>query len=496
MEASSFNRLTGIAGNFDGQDLFPADPVWIDGGSLREPALLGALDPRWTERHLQCVWYDERWRPVPLVTSGGEEIEVILPGRWNLEAGPDFIGAELRLGPERRTVRGDVEVHVRPADWERHRHGDDARYANVVLHVTYYDTSIDDKRIPPHILRVALQAGLAANRRFAFEDIDVAAYPHAIIPATPRPCAEALQKLGPEHHGALLVAAGRHRLRAKAARLSTRLRTVGDRYQVFYEEVMAVLGYKQNTAACRRLAESLPLSSWPAGATADHHYARLLGAAGLLPDPAWMSDDDARNYVRILWDAWFQSGGSVGNVADEIGWTLGGMRPVNHPLRRLAAAAALFADPQRLLDLLSALPTADPVRWMKSALQELTAIEGSVFWQMRQSLDSAPGPRRIALLGKNRASAMVANAVLPLLIAENPAAEVLADALPSEDLGAPARETSFHLFGRDHNPAFYRRSGLMQQGLLAIYQDFCLTSREGCLNCPLAERLRQTADAQ
>jgi len=482
-----------MADNFNAQDLFPADPVWIDGGSIREPALLAALDPRWTERHLQCVWYDERWRPTPLLTSAGEEIEVVRPGRWNLEAGPDFIGAELRLGPQRRPLRGDVEVHVRPADWERHRHGDDARYANVVLHVTYYDVAIDDKRIPPHILRVALQNGLTANRRFAFEDIDVAAYPHSIIPALPRPCAEALLQLAPERRSALLVAAGRHRLRTKAARLSARLRSVGDRYQVFYEEVMAVLGYKRNTAAFRRLAESLPLSTWPAGASTDQHYARLLGTAGLLPDPAWMADDDARSYVRLLWDAWFQAGGGMGNVAEEIGWTLGGMRPLNHPLRRLAAAATLFAEPQRLLDRLAALPTADSTKWMKAALHELTTIEAPAFWQVRQSLDSAPGPRRIALLGQNRASALVANALLPLLIAENSSAEVLADALPAEDLGAPARETAFHLFGRDHNPAFYQRSGLMQQGLLAIYQDFCLTSREGCLDCPLAVRLHQAA---
>jgi hypothetical protein len=456
-----------------------------------EPSLLAGADPRWTERHLQCVWYDTRLRPELLATLDGEAVEVVQPGRWNLEAGPDFLGAELRVGAARRVVRGDVEVHVRQADWERHRHGRDARYAGVVLHVTYYAGAAKDPRIPTHILRVALQDGLAAKRGFAFEDIDVAAYPHAVIPSTPRPCGEALEGVSTERRTALLASAGRHRLRAKAARLAGRLVAVGDRHQVFYEEVLSVLGYKRNSAAFRRVAERLPLALWTEGATVEEHYARLLGTAGLLPAPEQLKTDAARVFARGLWDAWFRSGGGAESVADEVGWNVGGLRPANHPVRRLAAAAAIFASPRAVLDALTALPVGDADRWRREALGVLTGIAPPAYWTARLCFDSASDGRPVALLGDGRAAALLTNAVLPMRIAEDPALEALVDALPPEDLGAPARETAFRLFGRDHNPVVYQRSGLLQQGLLAVYQDFCLSSREGCLECPLAGRLRE-----
>lgn len=52
-----------------------------------------SLDP-FSERHLHCVWFDDRLRPSPLRTARGEELRILSPGRWNLESGPDFLDAE------------------------------------------------------------------------------------------------------------------------------------------------------------------------------------------------------------------------------------------------------------------------------------------------------------------------------------------------------------------------------------------------------------------
>ena len=91
-----------------------------------------------SERHVQAIWYDGALRPGDLRTAGGAPVYVVDPGRWNLEAGPDFRDAVLEIGDERRRVRGDVEVHVRAADWTAHRHGCDPAYAGVVAHVTWH----------------------------------------------------------------------------------------------------------------------------------------------------------------------------------------------------------------------------------------------------------------------------------------------------------------------------------------------------------------------
>ena len=55
---------------------------------------------------------------------------------------------------------------------------------------------------------------------------------------------------------------------------------------------------------------------------------------------------------------------------------------------------------------------------------------------------------------------------------------------------------SLRLFGRDHNPALYRASGLMTQGLLEIWNYFCLSSKTQCADCAFAAALRESLSAE
>ena len=463
---------------------------------VREPPV--AFDaPRWNERHLQCVWYDDRLRPADLATDDGRPVAVVNPGCWNLGAGPDFLGAEVRIG--RRVVRGDVEVHIRPSDWRAHGHSADPRYADVVLHVTYHPAPAGGDPaalgLPPHIAGVSLKAPLARRRGFALEDIDIAAYPHAVLPATPRPCGVALSGLGRDAWTALLDAAGRHRLRAKAARMRARLDAVGDARQVFYEEAMAMLGAKGNTTPFRKIAELLPLAQWersPGPDAALRRYARLLGTAGLLPDPERLRHAEAREFAALLRAEWFRTGGGADSIRDLAEWSFVGLRPANRPERRLAAAAVLFADDALVSKLLA--HDAPGRDWFRSRLAMLAGLEPIPYWAARQSLDSDPGAKPLAVLGAARAAVILTNVLVPLRLAEDPeVGDALLGHLPPEDLGAPARETAHRLFGRDHNPALYLRSGLFEQGLLAIHRDFCLRVHGGCEDCPLAAELAHSA---
>lgn len=381
-----------------------------------------------TERHVQAIWYDARLRPGRLVTRRGTPVSVVDPGEWNLGAGPDFRNAVLELGAERRRIRGDVEVHLCPSDWDFHRHGADPNYRNVIAHVTW-GCGPEPASLPSGTVSIWLGRFLTAETGFDPAEVDLTAYPYARLPSGPRPCAGRLVR-DPDLACRILRAAGRHRLRMKARRLVGRMCVGADRRQVFYEEVMTALGYARNTSQFRHVAGRIPIAELPGESAA------------------------ARNA--------FLTAGSFEE------WDRLGLRPGNSPERRLENAAAIFtATPMMTL--------ADDCDFSPSAC--------------RSTIEAVCGPERSRCLGRGRAAAILANVVVPWALAEERIAEP-PDWLPPEDISSPVRLTAFRLFGRDHNPAaLYASNGLHIQGLLQIHRDYCLQVHPDCQDCRLLTEL-------
>ncbi|MBI2441296.1 MAG: DUF2851 family protein [Lentisphaerae bacterium] len=470
----------------------------------------------YTERHLQCVWFDEGLRPKNLKTERGQEIIVEHPGQWNLEEGPDFLGAVLRVLPEGRRLTGDVEIHVHPGAWQQHGHAKNPAYARVIAHVTYFPGAAPRAALPEGAIQVALQDALAANPFFSFESLDLSAYPYAAR-ARATPCAQVLQGWDPGRVAQLLETAGEQRLQAKTARMAGAIAAQGFA-QTLYEEVMAALGYKNNRAPFRCLAQRLPLETLRALSAGDplKAYALLMGVAGLLPRQTpgrW--DAATRVFVRRLWDHWWKQQAALGATAlRRADWKLSGLRPQNHPQRRLMLAALLFAGKPELEARLSALPAAEAAEAIKlmaalfppladATLRSKPSLrstsppadkpETETYWQRRLTFGGKPQETPIALMGEGRIAALIANVLLPLLAAAGNRS-VMRPAflrhLPPEEDNQILRQTARNLLGADHNPALYR-SGLRQQGLLQIFHDFCLTDRSRCATCALLAALKK-----
>lgn len=436
----------------------------------------------YTERHLQCVWFDARLRPPVLHTREGEVVEVEDPGVWNLEAGPDFLGAVWRVGPERRRLSGDVEIHVDPRDWHRHGHHQDARYRRVRLHVTYFPGPAAPEGLPEGALQVALREALLARPEFSFENIEVAAYPLAARAVRP-PCQQVLQAWEAPRKQLVLDAAGQERLRRKAGRLRQRWDEVGPD-QALYEEVMAGLGYQHNKAMFRRLAETVSVEALrPLRGRPLEVQARLLGVSSLLPEqPDRRWDEETRRHVRELWDAWWKVREAWQHrLLDPACWHLQG-RPANHPLRRLAAAARLFARTPDLAD-----------RWgrEKPSPAILARLEADLcdlsdpYWDHRCTWGGVRLARPLALLGPERARALAVNVAVPFLAARggrDALPSAVLDHLPRETANRLVRQTALNLFG-PHHPGSLYRTGLRRQGLLQIFHDYCLNDRSRCATC-------------
>ncbi|NLG33788.1 MAG: DUF2851 family protein [Lentisphaerae bacterium] len=448
-----------------------------------------------TERHLQCVWADDRLRPPNLATAAGERIEVEHPGEWNTGPGPDFLKAALRVGPDMRRITGDVEIHIRPADWQRHRHAEDPRYRRVCAHVTYYPGTLPDGDLPPGTLQAALRPALDAQPDFSFDNIDLMAYPVAAR-AAPPPCRAAMRALSPAQRGEALEAAGESRLRRRTELLQSAMLDRGPA-QVLYEEVMAALGYRPNKAPFRRLARLLPLDILreKSGGDPVRAYALLMGCASLLPDPttarrSW--DAPTKTFIRRCWDAWWPlADGLHARRIARGDWTMAGIRPANRPERRLMAAALLFAPARGLPEQMQELSRKSRGGGAQHlfALLDLPKVP---YWSRRLSFAVAAS-QPVALIGPARARAILVNLLVPALAALGAPPDAwpaLLESLPAEESNELIRQTALRLFGPDHTPRLYA-SGLRRQGLIHIHHDYCLGDRSLCANCPYPAYLHE-----
>ena len=454
-------------------------------GLVREACTAARSNETFSERHLQCIWFDPSLRPQNLKTAEGESVRVVQPGSWNLEAGPDFLRAAVEVGGS-RLIEGDAEVHIRPADWNRHGHQNDPRYRHVRIHITFYGSG--KAMLPPGCIEIPMQKSLQSNASFSFQQIDLAAYPYAARGKLTA-CAAVLSGLPPEAGAALLDAAGEERLRRKTAWFAHLLSTC-EPEDVLYRELMGALGYKHNSAAFRTLADHVPLPRLreAAGGRAHAAYAILLGCAGLLPKELPARSPECRDFVRKIWDVWWKVNSQwADSIMPGAAWKLSGLRPANHPVRRLMAAAHLFTREEPLSQRLRrAAGTIDDMR-------ELLNFPSGNFWDYYLSFNGQRQAAPVALIGDSRTAAIIINIFIPWLAARGelpvPAAGML-DSLPGGTADSTVKMTAHNLFGPAHSRKLYS-SGLRRQGLIQIFNDFCVQDRSSCADCRFPEIIRQ-----
>jgi len=88
-----------------------------------------------SEKALHRFWLDSILKIGSLTTFCGQSVEIIEIGHYNLDQGPDFLFAKMKLGGQ--TWVGNVEMHIKTSDWFKHKHQHDRNYANTILHVVW-----------------------------------------------------------------------------------------------------------------------------------------------------------------------------------------------------------------------------------------------------------------------------------------------------------------------------------------------------------------------
>jgi len=418
------------------------------------------------EIEIQARWFAGEFGRSFLGTCG-ERIDIVQFGTWNHCAGPDFSDAAVRVngGPPRM---GAVEIDQDVRDWEHHRHSQNPRYDEVVLHAFQHEGR-----------------ERSFSRTSKHRDVPQIRLPHAlrsvgpVVPvAAPGRCSRTLETLSAPELESVLREAAWVRFERKRLNMARAIDAHGE-VEALFQAFTGALGYPHNQLAFKLLAQRLPLRRlFEDGEAAE---ALLFGVAGLLPGPDLTClPGSARAYSRNLWQHWWPHRDALQALSIPCAaWQCAGQRPVNHPQRRLGAAVALLTHWRAL------------VRSVRvSDWKGLRLLLGKIrhpFWSIHFTFSSPPVAQPIALFGQQRIDDFFINVFLPFAGSW----ETLLT------MRAPTRNqkiqiaTSRILARRTDSDALLR-SAVNQQGLLQLYEDFCLRDSTSCERCPFPEQIAES----
>jgi len=203
------------------------------------------------EAVMHFIWNNRLMRPGAWHTQSGERIWLESPGQHNQDAGPDFLGARLRIGKLRWT--GAVEMHWHAMEWYRHRHQLDPAYNQVILHVVWEGsqpaTRFDGTDADTFVMKPWVDGSILEH------------YRQLITDSSDFPCASQQGLVDRSRYLAMLDRGGLARLEQHTHRFQTNLnRCDGDWNRVIWVGLARSFGLKVNSDAMEQIALSIPMA--------------------------------------------------------------------------------------------------------------------------------------------------------------------------------------------------------------------------------------------
>jgi len=418
-----------------------------------------------TEEFLQYVWKHGLFSKEGLTTTQGEPLQIIHPGSINNDAGPDFFNASVKISGT--LWAGNVEIHLKSSDWNRHGHQTDSAYNNVILHVV----SEDD-------MSPLLQNGEPLP--VLIPEIDQMAWDNynelVKTPGWPA-CSCYLHQIDPVYLAATLNSSVIDRMQIKSKAVYQLLKETKNNWnEAFYIFLARSFGFKTNALPFELLARATPLKILN-----KHHEnlftteAILFGQSGMLNDQL-LGDD---YFLRLREEyGFFAKKYHLRGVESHL-WKFLRLRPANFPTLRLAQFACLMHQSDSLL---SKIIESD----QPSELEQLFKLKASPYWDTHFKFNT-PARNSEKHLGEAACHNLLINAVAPFLFiygeftgnnAQKMKAIELLESLPSEEN---------HIITRWKELGVPCQSAFDSQALIQLKTVFCDQKR--CLNCQLGHKV-------
>ncbi|WP_206082018.1 DUF2851 family protein [Maribellus sediminis] len=418
------------------------------------------------EEFLHYIWENRLFHSADLKTDSGEKLVIIDQGKRNIDAGPDFFNAKVKIG---ETIwAGNIEIHQKASDWQKHGHQKDKAYDNVILHVVeVLDTGVsrtDGNPIPT--LQIEYPEKLAAN------------YQHLLNAQTWIPCEDQFHKIDP-----VLLQLGFNRLmidrlESKTGEILSKLeQNNNDWNETFYQVLARYLGFKVNALPFELLAKSLPISILAKHKNNQFQLEALMfGNSGLL-NIQLLGDD---YYIRLREEYSFLYKKYKLKPIEGHLWKFLRLRPVNFPTVRIAQLAAIVHGSEALF---SKILEVDNLK----TLLGLFKVKASDYWDTHYNFNKSSKRKVTKEVGNTSAQLLIINVVIPFLFVYGERQNKTALKNRALDFleQLPAEKNS--IIEKWSGLGIHARSAFESQALLQLKNNYCETKK--CLNCQIGAKL-------
>jgi hypothetical protein len=341
---------------------------------------------------LHYVWQFRLFQK-SLVTTDGQQVEVIDVGLPNTNEGPDFFNAKIKIGD--KVWAGNIEIHTSSDEWVKHRHHLDKNYSSVILHV-----------VEKANCEVFNEAGRSVIQcEITYPEHIRENYGFLIHSNTDIPCSNYIASMPSFHLNSWMRALLVERLERK----SHHIQSLQERFANSWEDTFYVLlarnfGFGLNSDSFERLALSLPFRCiQKQGDNQVQIEALLFGQAGLLG-----GKDIKDDYYSLLQKEYefLKNKYELHPLESYIFRNLR-TRPTAFPQIRIAQLAALLHSSHGLFSKIIDCEDAGRIRLMFH-------VNASEYWQTHYSFGLA-SPKKSKYLGDSSLDIILINTVAPIL---------------------------------------------------------------------------------
>lgn len=418
------------------------------------------------EDFLHYVWQHKKMSLKSLKTTAQDPITLKAVGLANVNSGPDFFNAQVRIGTQ--MWAGNVEIHVKSSDWYVHHHETDAAYDNVILHVVWeHNMEIyrkDNTPIPTLELKNYVLPHTYKNYNTLLNQKQY------WIPCEPN--MKEVEAFTVNHWLERLYL---ERLEGKYKAIETQLIESKQNWEaVLFWQLAKNFGLKVNGDAFLSIAKSMDFSVIRKSQFEAHQLEALFfGQAGLLETEA----QDA--YVSELKStyAFLKTKFSISNKG-VLPVQFFRLRPPNFPTIRLAQLAALYS---RSSNLFSSIIEAQTLEQLHAVFEGPT----SKFWDTHYTFEktSKSTPKTLT---KSFINLLVINTIVPIKFAFNKYNRQS----NQEDVVAIMRKIPMEhnsIVDKFHTLYAFGKTALDSQALIQLQQNYC--SKNKCLHCAIGSAL-------